>query len=337
MLFAAFLSINDFLQGLEEGFRKTPTEISFFIIFVISIIIVSVLIAIINYLVGKRRLFKELKEKYLYYLNEFGLNREEEKLIEMLSIYLKTPGKKYLLFVNQHVFNHCLSELKRRRPVDNEILLPLVKKLGFNIANPYHVPRSSRELMEKKAALLVMPSGEKFAGIIEKQLSASLVFSATNESKPPLIGSNATFYTHNAFGILSFSTIIQNIKDKEIYLAHSEKVSFMQRRQNYRKQIILPIFIKQEGSNETPLQSAILDLSAGGISVKNPLKKFKKGDDLKLFFHKDTNIWFDLYGEVVRLSKNHDVLHIRFGYLIKSMQDQIIRLLNTEKENKKVS
>jgi hypothetical protein len=326
------VNIPEFLQGVADSFQKTPREILLFILLLFILIFIYAAASFIRYLVDRTKLSKVLYQKYVRYLREFSVTQAERELIDALSVFLKTPEKKYLLFINQHTFNYCLNRLKRTSRVSNEILLPLVKKLGFDIYNPFHLPRTTREIAQGKPAFLVLPGNQRIAGIIERQLKDSLVFSVKGKPAEPFLGSEATLYLHNALGVLSFPTLIQNVKENEIFLEHSDTVTSIQRRMYYRKNIRLPILIRQEGSTEKPLRSAIIDISAGGMSVENPQKKYNKGDDLRLFFHENTGQQFDISGEVLRVTRNREVLHIRFGHLIESIQDRIMGFINIEKQ-----
>jgi hypothetical protein len=326
------VNIQQFLQSVADSFQKTPWQIVLFVIFLFSLIFLYIVASFIRYVIDRSRQLRRLNEKYNRFAGDFSITQAEENLIEALSRYLKSPEKKYLLFLNQHTFNYCLNHLRKHTVVPNEVLLPLTKKLGFNLYNPFHLPRTTRELRPGKPAYLVLPENRRIAGIIDRQLPDSVVLVSTDTSATPSLGSRATLYLHNALGILSFSTMVQNVKNGNIYLEHSDTVTAIQRRMYYRKNIRLPILVRQEGSTEKPFKSVILDLSAGGMSIQNPRRKFQKGDDLRLFFHEDTGTVFDINVEVIRVSRNREVLHIRFGHMIESVQDRIMGFINIEKQ-----
>jgi hypothetical protein len=326
------MNIQQFLQSVADSFQKTSWQIILFVILLFSLIFLYVVSSFIRYALERSRQLRQLNEKYNRYAGDFSITQAEKNLIDALSRYLKLPEKKYLLFLNQHTFNYCLNNLRKHTVVPNEVLLPLTKKLGFDLYNPFHLPRTTRELKPGKPAYLVLPENRRIAGYIDRQLPDSVVFVPRGTTHAPSLGSKATLYLHNALGILSFPTMVQNVKDGNIYLEHSDTVSTIQRREYYRRNIRLPILVRQEGSTEKPLKSVIIDLSAGGMSIENPQRRYQKGDDLRLFFHEDTGAAFDIDGEVIRVSRNREVLHIRFGHMIDSVQDRIMGFINIEKQ-----
>ncbi|MBA7689092.1 hypothetical protein ES703_97587 [subsurface metagenome] len=87
---------------------------------------------------------------------------------------------------------------------------------------------------------------------------------------------------------------------------------------------MLPVFIKPAGSEERPLESILLDLGGGGASLKNPNRSFKPGMDLELSFHPEGESRMFIIAEVLRISKNGTILHLRFGPLKETTRDRII-------------
>lgn len=313
----------DLNRPLEEGYIV--------LIVVAGLLTAFAAIFIIHTLVTKRKRAKEVQRKYERAIQNCGLSPAEIDLLEKLALNLKTPEKKYLLVVNQHVFNMCVREYRMGAALSPELVASLAKKLSFKLYDPVHLPVKSRDLLPGKPAVLAFADGSRISGVIAAQRKDALLFALAQGQTAPPVGSDATLYLHNSLGIHFFPTLVLNTAGSEVALMHSDRISRIQRREYYRKETMLPILIQREGPSEKPLPSVILDLSAGGMRLKNPLHRFRKGDDCRFFFTEEADANFNLYGEVIRTSKAGEILHVRFGHLGASVEDQIIGFLHTRK------
>jgi len=315
------------LQAIADALNKTPQQINMGLSLIGAIIFVFLLIVLTISLIRRYKLFTIYKEKYLQQLAACNLSFLEIDIIDKLSQYLKTPQKKYLLLVNSHIFNSCLQEYEKTNPLAPDFIKELCKKLGFKLVDLFHFPVATWDIQEGKPAVLQFMDKKNITGVITKQLADALVFKIGDNSSAPLPGMDATIYMHYSLGVYYFHTMVQTIEDKNVYVNHSDTITKMQRREYFRKALSLPVIIQKEGSLEKPVASVIVDLSMGGMSVRNPHNQFQKGDDCKLYFHDEANANFHLYGEVIRTSKNGKIMHIRFGHLPASVEVQINNFL----------
>lgn len=316
----------DALQAIADQFNKTAQQTAAGLIIILSFVFLVLLIFLIYAGIKRRKLFKSYKVKYENLVLEFELSHPEIELIEKLSRFLKTQQKKYILLLNQHTFFSCLWEYEKQNPqspVPPEFVKALCIKLDFRQSDLFHFPAATWDIREGKPAVLLLPDKKKIPGIITKQYSDSIVFTISDNSPLPLPGTDATIYMHYSLGIYYFQTIVKSTEEKKIFLMHSDTITQIQRREYYRKKLFLPVLIRKEGHPEESYSSVILDLSAGGMSVNNVQNKFKKGDDCRFFFHDKAETEYQLYGEVIRTSKNGKILHIRFGHLPASVKNQI--------------
>ncbi|MBN1525246.1 MAG: PilZ domain-containing protein [Spirochaetales bacterium] len=321
---------NEILRSIAESFQKSSSEILLTVVLFVSFIGIISLLFILRRQYEKGKLRTILKDRYAALIVQYSLTIQEQELIEDMSRHLNTPEKKYLLFTNEHVFNNCLFELKKHRNVNKQVLDSLLVKLQFKLFEQYHLPRTSREFLPEKHFMLVYGNKQKVKCLVDAQTQDSLTAVADPDSPLPGIGESVSIYTYNALGIIHFPSVVQDKKANVLKLAHSDSLEALQRRQYFRKEVQMPIYIHSESSADPPQPSVILDLSAGGMSVENPDKKFKKGDDVKITMHGKNTMGFDLYGEVVRTSKKGETAHIVFGHFSSAQKDDIIRFLNTK-------
>lgn len=101
----------------------------------------------------------------------------------------------------------------------------------------------------------------------------------------------------------------------------------MQRREYYRRNLELPVFVRPTGSRRRPVATRFIDVGGGGASLQNPSAKFRRGTDLELTFHPDSHAPLNLHGRVVRTSQGGAVLHVKFEKLRESTRDKIFRMM----------
>ena len=98
------------------------------------------------------------------------------------------------------------------------------------------------------------------------------------------------------------------------------------RREHLRQRVQLPVAIRVPGGAAKPLESALIELSGGGASLRNPENRFKAQDRLELTFSPDAQP-LTVPARVLRTSRNGAVLHVRFDGLPPSSRERIVLLL----------
>lgn len=316
-------------RSLSENLRQSPFEL--FLFFLMTGLFVAMLIVFWRYRsVQEERVSSErVHTAWKKYLEEYGLNSSEIALVNRLAQFLTDPDKRYILLVNQHTFLECLHALKQQESPDMDILMPLAMKLGYRISDPREIPRSSRDLVEGVPVAVVDQQRNVSSGLVSRQLPNSLVLVLPVFKSALGDGEGVVLFFHNFAGLFELKTRIQKKSADELWLAHSDNLIKIQRRSFFRKRINLPIHIRREGVRDQDDVTQILDMSLGGMSLINPGGKYRKGDDLSLYFFRDAHELFHLYGEVVRISRSGSVLHLKFGHLSTGEQDRIASLLNS--------
>ncbi|MBN2443568.1 MAG: PilZ domain-containing protein [Spirochaetales bacterium] len=324
------MNTDKFLRQIAESFHRTPEEIISFTIIIVTLIVVAVVAGIIKSIVHRNTLNSIVNKRFEKYVNKFSLTKQEIDVVNRMSRYLRKPVKKYLIFTNPHTFNTCFHLLKSHEIVDNQIRMSLYQKLGFNRFDPYKVPFSSFDIAEGTPVKVFSMKKRTFInGTITKQLPDGIEFKSQNNLIDFSENDEILLITHNFTGLYSIKTRIIKVENTALFLSHSENIKRKQHREYFRKKIYMPILICKEGSKEEPDHAEVRDISAGGLSITNPGKKYKKEDDLSLFFQKDTDKSYHLSGEVVRVSGNNKILHIKFGHVSKSDRDRIVGFIQS--------
>ncbi|MBN1697250.1 MAG: PilZ domain-containing protein [Spirochaetales bacterium] len=316
---------NEFLREIAESFNRTPQEILVFISIILSIVGLITILGIIKWIIDRNKFTLAVNSRFEKYAVKYSLTKPEIDLLDRMSRFLKNPLKKYLLLTNSHTFNTCFHLLASREESDKKIQLSIFKKLGFSRFDPYRVPDSSNDIAEGSPAKLISKDKKIIInGFVTRQLPDAIVFESLNSFIGFTNDDEVFLVTHNYTGLYVFKTRILKAENKTIFAAQSKNIVRTQHREYFRKNIVLPILLRRIDSKEEPDRADIRDLSAGGLCVTNPGKKYVKDDDLSLFFHKEAENRFHLYGEVVRVSGNNKILHIKFGHITNRDRDRLV-------------
>jgi len=81
--------------------------------------------------------------------------------------------------------------------------------------------------------------------------------------------------------------------------------------------------VRYPGTEERPTLTTFYDLGGNGASLKNPGRRYRSGDAVELTFLA-AGERFTLVAEVLRTSRNGEVLHVRFAPMRETTRDRII-------------
>ena len=326
--------LSAFFETVSRGFDRSPLEI----VLVILSFLAFIFLLIVIYRLQRRKVRREQRSiadrRYRQIAEKHSLTPSEEDLVRRMARFLKEPEKKYLILINQPTFNFCAAKLKAREEAATASIAELRSKLGFRLQGPEQIPASSAELPEGQGLLMVavdpkVPAirherGERKAqGRLHKQEPDSLVVQLIETGASFRRGDTVRIYFQNRAGLFSFVSRIQAVQNQMIRLRHEEDVKRLQRRKYYRRRVSQPVGIRYPGTEERPTLTTFYDLGGNGASLKNPGKRYSPGDAVELTFLA-AGERFTLVAEVLRTSKNGEVLHVRFAPMRETTRDRII-------------
>ncbi len=322
------ISQTDLLKNISEGFIKSPFQIFISIIIIILFIGVFILIGIISAGRAKNILINQLFKKYEKLLQLFNITNEENKILKKLSIYLKNPDNKYLLLTDPNIFHNALNKLRTKENIEGVILHALEKKLGFLNFSPDTIIKSTFDINNGALVIIIFSLNRKITGLVIKseeflkvKISSEINFIVKKE--------NAMIVTYNYTGGYVFNVRLMDYKDGIMNFTHSTKTKIYQRREFYRKNKKRFVYIHRKETEDEPETAVIFDLSGGGASIDNSILKFKVGNEFKISFPKIQNNKLIVNAEVIRISKNNSVIHVKFNNLIPLFYDKIIEIVNS--------
>jgi hypothetical protein len=312
-----------FFESISSGLQRSLFEI----VLSIALLLLFVFFLITVNKLQKRKNLREAarrdRERYRRLLNKLDLSPEERELVEQLSSQLRSPRKAYLLLVHQPTFNICASRLGAS--ADPTLLAALRLKLGFRAREPERIITASAELEPGTPVLIRREDGGDIPGRIARILPSAFIV-APSEPEAAADGDGITVFLQSASGLFSFKSRVLGRDDEGLRLAHAETVTRYQRRQYYRRRADFPVYLGRAGEEERQL-SLVRDLGGGGASLQNPRRLYGPGDDLEISFHPAGSEAFTLVAEVLRVSRQGKLLHVRFTPLKESTRDHIFSLL----------
>jgi c-di-GMP-binding flagellar brake protein YcgR len=75
------------------------------------------------------------------------------------------------------------------------------------------------------------------------------------------------------------------------------------------------------------MRGVLLDVSGGGARVRTPENRLRKGSEIALSLHPNSDSTLRVSGTVVRVSDNGRVVHVSFDNIKQSKQDQLYQLV----------
>ncbi len=327
------LTYNEFLESVSQGLAGTTTHIYLAIIFLAVFIFIIILISKITKYKENKELKIILNKKYSSLIKELKISKGEKDIIERLSRFLRKPEKKYLLLLNPNVFHSTLNKLRelilkdKKQFLDDRILFSLERKLKFNTISKFSELDSTYDLPNEMSVYVIFNKDQKISGKIKNTEEAINVI-IKNSIIDIIEGQKAAIYTNNYSGIYVFYTKLNKIDNNQLSFEHSFKMKALQRRDFFRKNILLPVIIEKTGENNKPVKTVLYDISGGGASFDNTNLGLKAHDDIKISFPDNNLLTLRLNAEVIRCSRDGKISHVKFNHLKDSAQDRIIRLIN---------
>jgi hypothetical protein len=327
--------VSEFLDGIARGFLNSPLQYALFA----GLILLILAGGIVAYRVQRgrtRRLEARLAlERYERLAGKLGFTGAELALLDRLAEG-QVPRKLRLL-ASPAAFNRAAARLGAalQDAPGEASLADLRLKLGFQARNPERAPSASSELPEGLPVLLAWAAEGGFraaaggrrrvAAEVGAQEADALVLVPREATAGPPVGSPVTVVFQNRAGLFSFNTRVRSAAGGVLRLDQVERIQRTQRRKYYRRRVRLPVQVQlREG--EPPLASQLLDLGGEGASLVNPRKSLSAGDLPELSFRVGGES-FRLTAEVLRVSRDAQVLHVRFHGLRDADRDRLLGTL----------
>jgi len=319
-------AIRQFLASVAQGFVQTPIELVLLFAFVLALVA-----AFLGYfLVQKLRIDAETKKRGRLMLDDLirkmSLSADDLALLRALAASGGNGTPEYLLLVNRHVFDAFARHALRAGKVTDLQLNALRLKAGFRLTETESVPASSAELPEGSSLLLQWNPQKRSRAVILAQGPGLMTVRLDGGNAAPPLGAHLRAALHTAAGVFSFVTSVVGSDGDTIHLEHSSSIERFQRRRYYRRKERLPVFLRAASLGASARESVLLDLGGGGASLGNPRKLMKEGDLFEMSFSPGMDT-LTLPARVLRLSRDRNVIHVKFESASESQRNRIMGFL----------
>jgi hypothetical protein len=341
--------VSEFLDSIARGFVSSPLQYALFG----GIILLLVAGLFVAYRVQRGRARRQEgrleRERFERLAAKLGLGGSELEALDLLAG--GRLDRKLRLLTSPAAFNRAAARLADGRLPESS-LAELRLKLGFQASNPERAPSASSELPEGLPVLLLWSAAgarRRLAARVVAQEPEALVLALSPGQSPPgraaqnppgrsppeaagpPPGSPVTVVFQNRAGVFSFRTRLHttgglhSAEGGVLRLDQVERLERTQRRQYYRRRLRLPVQV-QAREGEPPLASQLLDLGGEGASLANPGRSLSAGDLAELSFRVGGES-FRLAAEVLRVSRDGQVLHVHFHGLREADRDRLLGTL----------
>ena len=284
----------------------------YFILLSVLLILVFFLVFFIHKVVVKRMIRNQLRNKYNYLIRQYDLTVKETDLMNHMAPFLANPQKKYLLLQNRGTFSYALKRLSMAQEVQEDIVASVQKKLGFP-----PVEHKSRLITTSdifKGAPVAVQNDEKrfFLCLSQGLFTEKLVLRTGKRGAKVNRGDRVTLFTYNYRKLYVFISKVLSV-DKESFTVSEAEAAL----NSIYKNINLPVYINFESMDDDPVKTELVTINATGAVIKNPHKKVKRGDDIRIMFHPKLAPNIHLNGEVERVSIDRKYIYTVFSHLKK--------------------
>jgi len=319
--------LNELFSRLSSGFGVDPRYVGIFIAAMVGI--VSFLL--VSYRIirrgEERRIAATIEERNDRAFSRYSFSAAERALIDVLAEHLNDPRRKYLLLTDPHAFSIALQRARARNPIDRAAAGSLQRRLGIDPRKHITRLRSTADLPEGLPVVLERSKQARIPGVVARNSAEALVVELRRAPGSVVRGGTITLYCHDPRGVFAFSTQIRRLQGTHIALSHSSKLKHAQRRAYFRRNVSMRVVVRVEGREGTSHTTRLVDLSGGGASLVNAGGFLRQGDEISLFLTRGKDDWLPIPGNVVRLSDEEDIAHVRFGEMTEVVRDHIVRIV----------
>ena len=310
----------DFLQG----FAPSPAEIVIFSVIVVVGIALLVWYASFSRRRERRRQRAAAERRYEQLVEEHALNNVDQGVLERMAGYLKRPEQKPLLLQNHTVFNDCAERALTDDVVGSGEVSALRVRLGFAGTPAGAEPESSSEIPVGSGVMVIDNHDRMIAGKVVSPTPAAFRVETDRDAPRVTTGTLVEVVYQNGTGIYQFGTAVLANPAGQMELSHAEQLRKVQRRNYYRGEVRLPVFVKLASEDEKPTQTQLIDVGGGGASFFVPDDRFQRGEHVEMTFHPDSAQALHLPGRIVRESKGGKVAHVSFEDLKPATRDKVV-------------
>ena len=251
-----------------------------------------------------------------------GLSAFDRDVLGRLAWILKSPGNIHKIARDEDAFLRAARIALAEGIATLDELRTLARHLGFDANRVGTGGLSTLKLgqgLEISVADNAMNSG---AGELTTNHPSALkvrLRSGQTSFKP---GKAVDVIAKGRDGLYRFETTVQAHDGRKLLLDHTSDLERVQRRKHRRRELRLPVAVRQGGNTR---QTRTVDISIGGAAVKNPQRKLGPGQRVRCDFSFSEKQPITMSATVVRTSRNGSIAHLRFEQVQDAARHRLFR------------
>lgn len=311
-----FLSGNDIIQAIARGLQPGGNTIRLFIIIFITLVILIIVVARYFQKRSARKTREAVLAAFEKKIRKLDLTINEIDYLNRLSTGLKKPWKKYLLLTNKSTFTNSVALLQAQDPgsLNLDLVRSISRKAGFEMASLPKNKKGTWKIFPGSPLKIVAPGGILFAG--EATQTNEETFDFHTYEKLPDEARDITVFIVDFSGINGFQTRLVSRKENNHYTArHSDTPRSLVWENPGKAGVADEVFILSDDTGDTPVHARLKSIRPGWIILSEPAKKFRKGQDIRIFLTQKLSGGFWVNGEVSKLSKDGKSIMVRLNHV----------------------
>ncbi len=329
-------TVTRFLQSIVDSLQSTQQQriilgIVFSLLFFVSIVVL--LVQRYSRISATR---KSAEQTFRETLRNVEMTPRQMEILETMSTYGgMTKEKKYLLVQDAAAFSKVAEELLRRGLIEVDELRTLRNKLDVCCFKRNKNFTTTKELPEGLHLYVTKYTPEGYHGLLVQRKYSFFAVKLKEVPKDIEQGETLGLFFKRGKETYRIHNTVKVMKKNVLYFPHTEAVEKAQKRNYYRRQMILPAALQRQGYNTEEYHTQLADLGGGGAKALNPApERFRVDDSVVLHFKVPTGETFEVRGDIVRISeiKGKKYLHIRFLTLDDKLRDKIVGIVLSGKD-----
>ncbi|TVR69753.1 MAG: hypothetical protein EA427_07100, partial [Spirochaetaceae bacterium] len=274
------------MDGISSGFQTSSNEVLIFLM-LLGLIVAGLLVAQVarrrtNAKMARKRAESPKKPILRSYShpsrNEPVLAPKEQSTLDHLAWMLKDPSRSDKLLQDDALLLRTARQGIREGLVTEMEAMRLLRRLQIDVTALNQKQAAASSAIPTGAEVsLSSPAMAMGTGELLLSTESALQLRIDKGANHFKAGDPVDVICHSEAGMHQFHTSVIAVKGKNLSLRHTPHVRHAQRRRFRRREIGLPLQITLPGTGIRPLSSATVDLSIGGMALKNPKKRLTEG------------------------------------------------------------
>lgn len=249
----------------------------------------------------------------------------DELTFRRISWVLKNPDTRVRLVDDPTLLVKASKSAIREGIVAEPDVIRLFNKLEVDAQPLRHRSRSSHTLPVGTEVSIADRTLTSVVGTVERVTPTEIAVKAGRARKKLIPGSVVEVVASSRRGIYRFHTLLAGVEGKTLTLRHANQIEYIQRRTYPRRIAALPVDVTRVGLDTAPMRSSTVDISLGGMALRNPSGKLGPGVRVMVELEPGRANPIVAEGIVIRLDRKH--AHLRFVHVDEQMRHRIVRRL----------